>query len=153
MSHSRILVPLDGSKTSEAALDQARKMASDSKVELRLLHAWDHHLTGDEVSDESRFKAIEEEHEAYLREWSDKLTLEGITVSSALVQMSPVEAILESTINESIDLVVMTSHGRSGLSRLVLGSVTEKVVREAPCPVLVLGHEYLKKLEEVTANE
>jgi nucleotide-binding universal stress UspA family protein len=145
---SKILVPLDGSKVAEAALDQAKKMASSDGVELRLIQAWDHPEKNPESPGE-RWNKVREERLAYLRKLSNALTADGLTVSNALLEQSPVESILSVANDENVDLIVMTSHGRSGLSRLVLGSVAEEVVRKAPCPVLILGRDYLEKLDRI----
>lgn len=130
--HSKVLVPLDGSKIAEVALDQARKMANEG-VELRLLQA-------------RRKTAGDEDPVDYLSKLCEELTSDGIKASSSVVDEGPVEAILSAADAEAADLIVMTSRGRSGVRRLVLGSVAEEVVRKAPCPVLVLGHQYLEKL-------
>ena len=131
--HTKVLVPLDGSKIAEVALDQARKMASSDAVELRLLQA-------------SRKTVNDEDPSDYLKSLCDGLVEEGIKATSSVIDDGPVEAILQVARLENADLIVMTSRGRSGVARLVLGSVAEEVVRRAPCPVLVLGHHYLERL-------
>jgi nucleotide-binding universal stress UspA family protein len=62
---------------------------------------------------------------------------ERIPIRCLIWQGEPAEAIIEAAIAESVDLIVMGSHGRRGVDRLVMGSVSERVVREAPVPVLV----------------
>jgi nucleotide-binding universal stress UspA family protein len=62
---------------------------------------------------------------------------EGIPIRCLIWQGEPGEAIIEAAIAEAVDLIVMGSHGRRGVDRLVMGSVSERVVREAPVPVLV----------------
>lgn len=133
--HSKILVPLDGSKIAEVALDQARKMASSDGVEVRLLQA-------------SRKTATASSPKEYLDGLCEELTKEELHCSSIVVDGGAVEGILSVANDENVDLIVMTSRGRSGVARLVLGSVAEEVVRKAPCPVLVLGHEYLERLSK-----
>lgn len=143
---TKILVPLDGSQVAEAALDQALKMATSEEVELRILNAWPHNVAIDASADAKHVERVREEHRGYLRKWKDKLASEGVNVSATLVEEDPVPAILSVAREEEIDLIVMSSHGRSGLTRLVLGSVAEQVVRGAPCPVLLLGRDYLEQL-------
>jgi nucleotide-binding universal stress UspA family protein len=67
-----------------------------------------------------------------------KLQQAGYTASTAIRFGEPAREILNLIIEEKVDLVAMTSHGRTGLSRLMFGSVTEEILREAPAPVLVL---------------
>lgn len=144
--HTKILVPLDGSEVSEKALEQARKMAYSDQVEVRLLVAWEPSAPFSPPPGSPDFNDVKDYYHHYLQEWSNKLTQDGVRASHVLVEGKPETAILGVAREEGVDLIVMTSHGRSGLKRLVLGSVAEQVVREAPCPVLVLGHEYLNSL-------
>jgi len=75
----------------------------------------------------------------YLEKLAAPLREEGVNVKTAVVERDVVaEAIVDYAEQNDIDLIVMTTHGRSGLSRLVFGSVAESVVRHAPCPVLLI---------------
>jgi nucleotide-binding universal stress UspA family protein len=75
------------------------------------------------------------EAEAWLRTFAGRLT--GVPVRTLVTQGPAAMAILETAKEQNADLIVMTSHGRSGASRWVFGSVAEHVVRQSPCPLVV----------------
>ena len=85
--------------------------------------------------------SIREEGERYLERISAQLREEGFTVQTALRTEPIADAILQYEEEAAIDLVVMTTHARSGLTRAILGSVTDRVVRGGKAPVLVLNPE------------
>jgi nucleotide-binding universal stress UspA family protein len=74
----------------------------------------------------------------YLRDWSDRLSAKGYTVEYEHPAGHASAVIVERARQIGVDLIVMTTHGRSGLGRLIMGSVTEAVLRHTPCPVLVV---------------
>lgn len=124
----RVLVPLDGSEESFKALPFASRLASP-KARFTLLRA----------SEASLLPLRPGEREAMLtgmKSELDQVDLPDFEVVRRVEDSSAAEAILEQA--EGHDLIVMTSHGRSGLSRWLLGSVAEKVAWHAPCPVLVV---------------
>jgi nucleotide-binding universal stress UspA family protein len=146
---SSILVPIDFSDSSRDALEQAVFFAERFDARLEVLHVWEvpAYVRPDlvvwmEGSDEHRKPMAEvaearaeQEMDAFLR----KLPLEARRrITERLVGGNPVEVILRLTRDEPFDLVVMGTHGRTGLSHLLLGSVAERVVRGAGCPVLTV---------------
>lgn len=145
--HSKILVPLDGSKMSEIAIEQASKMAFSDQVEVRLMVAWEPSATFSAPPGDKTWNDIKEYYQHYLQEWANKLTYEGVKASHTLIEGQPGASIVKVADEEQTDLIVMTSRGRSGLAKLMMGSVAEKVMKDAPCPVLVLGPKYLKTLQ------
>jgi len=80
--------------------------------------------------------------EKLLDEITAKAGINGMT-ERVLVWGEPANVITEAAENENFDLIVMATHGRTGLTRLFLGSVAEKVIRHSPCPVLVMRGEEL----------
>lgn len=121
----RILVPLDGSATAEAILSQLRRLIDRHETELILFQALPL----------SPFE--NREAERYLRRMSFQLTNEGYP-SRALLRPGPAaESILEAAAAEGATLIALSTHGRSGLARWVLGSVAEKVLQASRLPVLV----------------
>jgi nucleotide-binding universal stress UspA family protein len=129
----RILVPLDGSDRSRAALPEARRLARAHGAELLLLH-----VVGVPTASSSADDTIMTRTEA--RGYLEALSPEAAGVSSRTVLGTgkPGAAILRAIKREGADLVVMSSHGRSGVARWILGSVAEEVLRGCECPVLVL---------------
>lgn len=132
----KILVPLDGSNMAEEALDIAEKML-DPEVELLLMRVVGPLIVSSKQVDEARdyleevVSRLQSEHR---RVPFDPLVKEGI----------PAEKIIETAEEEGAGLIIMTTHGAGGLGRWLVGSVAEKVVRHAPCPVLTIGKRSLE---------
>ena len=138
MKLSKILVPLDGSPLAETALRPAVDLASSSGASVLLLRAAEAHgLPGSDPT-EAQVKVVHEAEE-YLdsvkRRFRGAVTA-GITTS--VWYGAPAEAIAEAARCNQVDMIVMTTHGRSGLGRMLLGSVAESVLRGTPTPILVL---------------
>ncbi|HEX7734617.1 MAG TPA: universal stress protein [Ktedonobacteraceae bacterium] len=139
----RILVPLDGSERARQALPVAARIARDSGGSLLLLSVM--HLplnftwqmeTG-LMQVDSRI-AVHQEQEAELAALASSEELKGIKVTREVVEDLPAQAILEKAQSSQADLIVMCSHGRSGITHWALGSVAQKVARHSPIPVLIL---------------
>ena len=145
---NKILVPLDGSEISEKAVEVAFSLAAPLHAELILMRAVpDLMLTPGAWSTYQVAEILEHEAEAaekYLQEvakrWSDK----GVQLRMEVRRHDAPDAILELARDLAPTMIVLTTHGRSGLSRMLLGSVAERVVRQAPCPVLTLTPEALE---------
>jgi nucleotide-binding universal stress UspA family protein len=145
-SYRRVLVPVDFSDSSREALRQASVIAEQHDARLMVVHAveppmsvpYDAHLvTADEMHDRAVGALEEFLADADLpRAAQDKLVMVG----------PPDDAIVSFADDESVDLIVMGTVGRSGLSRILLGSTTERVLRKAPCPVLAHRGEVLDNL-------
>jgi nucleotide-binding universal stress UspA family protein len=131
----RILVPLDGSPLSEAAVPLAEALARDYEADLLLVRALP---PGGSAEAEV---AAQDEAEAYLRALTADLTARGRSVEWKVWYDEPARAIAEAARYNGIDLVVMSTHGRGGVSRLIVGSVAETLVRQAPVPVLLVRGE------------
>lgn len=127
----RILVPLDGSPTSAAILPSAARIARATGAELVLFHAAGHE------TDETAADAIHTRAEA--RELLERAAagLSRVKVRVEVAFGDPTSKILRVVKKERPDLVAMSSRGRSGLSRWILGSVAEQVLRSCSCPVFV----------------
>jgi nucleotide-binding universal stress UspA family protein len=140
--YKKILVPLDGSETSEAILPEIEKLASAFGASICLLHVVPTLIFPDTMEALVQYETIAEaftkEGEAYLRKIEKRLKDKGFTVESLLQQGSEAQRILDQCDREDIDLIAMTTHGRSGVSHWLLGSVTEKIVRHATKPVLLV---------------
>ena len=146
--YSRIVVPLDGSKVAEEALVQAKELARLLQVPLHLVRVADAHTlervagTGIGLDYVAIGALLEEEvtdAKTYIADRQKELRDEGLTVSSAIMTGPVSRSIVDSL--ETGDLLVMTSHGRTGVSRWFLGSVAEDVIRHATVPVLLTRHQ------------
>jgi nucleotide-binding universal stress UspA family protein len=129
--YERILVPVDGSEAAEAILPFAENVAGPLDSELVLLHV---------VADAKGGYVFPNRAEAvkYLDALAERLASKGIRVRTGLGFGSLPEAILSAADKWNVDLIAMATHARSGLSRLVVGSVAEAVLRAARVPVLMI---------------
>ena len=143
MSYQRILIPLDGSELSEQALATAYPLARAFGSELLLVGVLD--LTAgmyDVYAETLQPLDLKDQLETLLAGTLDRavaqVQAEDLPVRRFLEVGIPHEEIAGVAEREKADLIVMTTHGRRGLTHLLLGSVAEKVLRTAPCPVLVV---------------
>ena len=138
MKPERILVPLDGSLLAEGAIQTAAGLARGSGDTLVLLRAAEAHtLPGADPTDAQ--VAVVREAEEYLTAVAARLGEEGVKgVETSVWYGPPATAIIEAARLQKGDLIVMTTHGRSGLGRLILGSVAESVLRGTTTPILLL---------------
>lgn len=140
----QILVPLDGSQIAEEALADAKTLATETNAALSIvrilepLSDWQKEILAEQGYQEA---AIEEERRAeassYLNTISAQLNAAHIATTCELFSGQASEAILHILNRVPIDLVVMSTHGLSGYSRWVYGSVAGKVLHSAPCPLLL----------------
>lgn len=151
--YKKILVPLDGSELSESILEHvitiARSCQVPEMVLLTVIEALDKGIS--EIIDarvsmdlEQAYQIASDQNQAYIDEIIDYLkkiasSLEekGITVSIEVLTGKPAEEILKYSKDNKVDLIVMSTHGRSGFSRFVFGSVADKVLRQTDVPVLL----------------
>lgn len=132
---ARILVPLDGSPLAGAILPEVVDLAKLHGAEVLLLRvALVHALPGVDQT-EAQVRAVEEA-EAYLAGVEQQLAAQGVPVRRAVRYGRAVEEILDHAQSQRADLIAMSTHGRSGIQRFMLGSTAERVVRTAPCPVV-----------------
>src|SRR5216684_4834572 len=142
----RILIPTDFSKFSQVALNYASAFAEKFAAELYLLHV---------IQDLSVFipdmitvapppvptveqmtKAVQEAFDRLIKD----NRLERFPIHRDVREGTPFYEIVHYAKEQNIDLIIMGTHGHTGLTHMLLGSVTEKVVRKAPCPVLTVRH-------------
>ena len=141
--YKKIVVPLDGSKFSECGLEHAKAIATGCNVPevilLRVVEPLDtqlYELPDDEFRRNIQKKA-QDDAKDYLTKLANKMKKEGMAVEFNVVQGRAADAILDYVNKNQVDLIIMSTHGRSGISRWTFGSVTDRVVRESKVPVLV----------------
>jgi len=146
----RILVPLDGSEIGEAALPVVEglvsKIAPKQKVEITLFQAISspaHYVIAGEASaripyTEKELELIKEKTREYLKKAGEGVKSEGVVVKTKVTIGNAADEILKIAEEINADLIAMSTHGRSGLSRWAFGSVTDKVLRAGITPVLVV---------------
>jgi nucleotide-binding universal stress UspA family protein len=136
MYHS-ILVPLDGSKLAEAILPEVKELAVLLKARLNLILVSRAHVLPGIDPTEAQVKVVRGAQE-YLEKLKEQLSVKNIDIEIHTPYGNPAEKILEVCRRHDIDLIAMSTHGRSGIGRWLLGSVAEKVVRHSEKPVLLL---------------
>jgi nucleotide-binding universal stress UspA family protein len=138
------LVPLDGSETSERAVDVAAEFAAPLNAEIVLCHVADLARAAAMSAGEAQLvagclDALRDEGRAILDDGAQRIK-GRVPVATRIVDGQPVDAIERLAAEISAAYIVLGSHGRTGLTRLVLGSVAEGVVRRARIPVVVVPH-------------
>lgn len=147
----RILCPTDFSEFSERAFHYALALACRYRAELFLLHVvrpviigYPEYAIPDSVSE--FYGGLREHAEEQLREFAKVHGEPGVPTAVAVEEGTATESILDFAREHSVDMIVMGTHGRRGFQRLTLGSVTERVLRKAGCPVLAVrqpSHDFV----------
>jgi nucleotide-binding universal stress UspA family protein len=139
----RIVVGVDFSEYSQRALDDAIALAKKFGAELHLLHCFQvypveaggfPYPTVPEIHE----RAIREAAAARLIDWRDKVTAQGVRAEQHLAIDRPSHGIVALAEKLAADLIVVGTYGLTGLKHVLLGSVAERVIRNAPCPVLTV---------------
>jgi len=133
----RILVPTDGSNTASLAATHAIQVAAEADAALHIVHVVDLTAVSGEYGTGRILETMRTAGQQAVDELVDQATEADIsTVEASILSGSPSRAVIDYATDRDVDCIVMGTHGRSGLDRLLLGSVTEKVVRLAEMPVL-----------------
>jgi len=157
--YKKILVPLDGSKLAECALPHAEELAKGCTAAQVILITVTEQVQGQtrapeaeelhRSTDSTEFRRARSEMtvilgkkqkqaERYLRRIAEKLESKGVKVHTEMLFWPPAEAIASYAKQNGADIIVMSSHGRSGVSRWAYGSVADKVLRSSCVPVLII---------------
>ncbi|MFQ5863317.1 MAG: universal stress protein [Candidatus Brocadiales bacterium] len=139
----KVLCPVDYSVCSQDAFKYAAHIARIESAKMYLVHVVDIRSFGHESTldldvpkpGEDAIKRIKEE---LVKKAADEV--EGVDIEPIVIVGVPVKDILSVAKEKEVDLIVMGTHGRTGLSHVIVGSVAENVVRKAPCPVLTVRH-------------
>jgi nucleotide-binding universal stress UspA family protein len=144
--YRHILVPLDGSELAEQVLPHVHALAAnEGTTRITLLRAVPPIFTTSvdysgmlATTAADALETLEDEAREYLERIAAQFRAEGYNVLVEVSAMPAAEAILDYADSQHADLIAIATHGRSGISRWVFGSVTQKVVQAAPVPVLVM---------------
>jgi nucleotide-binding universal stress UspA family protein len=137
-----VLVPIDFSATADQALAYAIALAQQLQARLTLLHVLD--LTPVTMEDMTAgmtatlLDDLETDAQHLLQASRERVQRAGLQGESLLVQGTPTQTIVDTAGEQGVDLIIMGTHGRTELAHVFLGSVAEHVVRQGPCPVLVV---------------
>ena len=143
--YRRILVPLDGSRTSQLGLGEAVKLAKSQGSSLRLLHVVDELMlmtTPEMAYDVAELiEVLKQDGRRILEKGAAHARKHGVKVQTSLVESAgghAAQTIIDEARKYHASLIVLGTHGRRGLKRMVMGSDAEEVVRNAPAPVLLV---------------
>ena len=152
---TRILVPTDFSATADAALEYAYVLAEQFGASIELLHVLDDPFVADGMAAEAYISEAPALRSAMLHDAQEKLRhraireeRRGTPVETEVLFGHGARTIAEYAAERGADLIVMGTHGRTGFAHLLLGSVAERLVRTAPCPVLTVRHPEARKHRE-----
>jgi nucleotide-binding universal stress UspA family protein len=138
----KVAVALDFSFATPDILNQAKKLVQGNQAHLWLLHveAPDPDFVGYDVGPQSVRDSVATEmhqHHIKLQDLAAQCRLEGLETTALLLQGPTVQALAEKSVELGIDFLVVGSHGH-GLKQLILGSVSDGLLKQAPCPVVVV---------------
>lgn len=148
--YSKIMIPLDGSPLAECVLPHVTAIAQSVEVKDIVLVRVVNPIrlpasvpaTGDFGFREQDRVQLEEHRKTsaanYLQKMANGLNMQDVNIKQATIEGAVAESLADFAVNNKIDLIVMASHGRSGVSRWVMGSVAEKLVRSSCVPVLMV---------------
>lgn len=150
--YRKILVPLDGSRFSESSLEHLKKVISGSSgLDVVLLTAIDpvsYFSVGELAAANTKMATVVEvqtelagkaKASAYIEKIAEGLKKEGFSASTVVVLGKPAEEILSYAEQNHVELIIMSTHGKSGISRWAFGSVSDAVVRRSTVPVLIVS--------------
>lgn len=144
--YKKILVPLDGSALAECVLPHVESIAKGCRVEevifLRVTEPFRHFCDLDGCVTQETMNSIDTDNksaaEKYLNELTKRTRYDGVSVKPEAVTGTPGESIADYAAENSVDLIVIATHGRSGVSRWTWGSVADRILRSACVPVLMV---------------
>ena len=143
----RILAAVDFSETSDKAFDYALSFARVFEAEVVALYVLDDPFLYASYTDQSFRDPLERSVQTQLDSLVNRHGSEGVTVKTAKLPGAPFYEIIQYAEREHCDLIVLGSHGHGPMKHMLLGSVAEKVVRKAKCPVLVVRpdqHQFVR---------
>jgi nucleotide-binding universal stress UspA family protein len=141
---SKLLVPLDGSPLAEQVLPHALELARRAQADVTLFCVVPPVRAGEITDDafvidaDQWLELAQTEAREYLKRVACTLHAQGIKVTTALEVGTPADCILDYAQTMHIDLIAMSTHGRGGIARALRGSVVERVLRTARCPLLLV---------------
>lgn len=135
---NKILVPLDGSEIAEQAIERAVDVARQYQAELHFVRAFSMPIIAPSACAAVDLNEIKAAQNKAVREYLNSHAVDELDCYFHALEGDAGESILNLADNENYDLIVLTTHGRSGISRWIFGSIAEKIVRHANCPVMTV---------------
>lgn len=155
--YKKILVPLDGSALAERAINHAAEIARGTGAELILLQVIQVPLSkvpeAGQKEEEKSTLEVAAQAKAYLDRVAARVIKEGAKVRTVILEGAADGAILGFAHNEEVDILVMSTHGRTGLSKALMGSVAEKVMLTTKRPVMLVKPERVPVAQHIDETE
>lgn len=147
--YRRILVPIDGGPTSMRGLEHALALAKVHGARVRVLHVLDERfyvpaVSGFPVNADAMFESMRASGRDALADAASRARAAGVEAETSMIESADryvSEMIVDDARNSGADLIVMGTHGRRGLNRLLMGSDAERVLQATPVPLLLLRDE------------
>jgi nucleotide-binding universal stress UspA family protein len=143
--YRKIMVPLDGSQVAECVIPHIEAIAGKTAARVDLVtvvEPLDIPTRGQIAISDDEIKQIDNEgkNEAtkYLKQVASRLTGAGVNADTVILTGKPADSIVSYAVNNGVDLIIMATHGRSGISKIFWGSVAEKILRATSIPVLLI---------------
>ncbi len=134
--YKSVLIPLDGSELAETVLSELEHIATNTYTRLVLIRACPVHAVAERYASEANSRIVQAA-ETYLENMKANLNARGFTVEVHVCYGDPAFEILDLADRADVNLIAMSTHGRSGFGRWLLGSVAEKVTRHSKRPVFL----------------
>ena len=138
MQCEHLIVPTDFSPSSELALTAATGLARRFRAHLTLVHVVDVPEEFSELNAAAYMRVMETTVQREMETRRRRVEEAAVPVDTLVVRGAAAQTIVDTARSKGVDLIVMGTHGRTGLQHLLIGSVAERVVRLAPCPVMVV---------------
>lgn len=135
---SNILVAVDGSESANKAFERAIYLAQKCNSKLDLVHVVQCDLGGDSANTFEIVEELKDQAKKMLDEYKKQAAKNGIPIQLTIVQGDPAKVIIDLAKAKSYDLIIMGTRGRSAFKELLIGSVSQKVMHHATCPVMVV---------------
>ncbi len=147
MKFERILFPTDFSDHAAHAQRYAVSLARQYGADLHLIHVVQlfSYVVDFGMDSSAQYQSVQASLQEMMDSLMNGLADEPFSVTGELIQGDPVKEVVSTARSDNSDLIIMGTHGRAALEHALLGSIAEKVVRKAPCPVLTVplpGHEF-----------
>lgn len=136
--YARVLVPVDGSDPSDCAVTEALSLADAFESTLVFLYAIDVDSVPADTYTADLVERLHEYGRTVVDAAADRAREAGVAAETVVTEGAPNRVIVSAAVAHDVDLVVMGTHGRTGIEHVLLGSVAERVVRKAPVPVLTV---------------
>ncbi len=145
LSIKKVLLPTDFSDFSKLALPYAADISRKFGADLYIIHVFDENTLdpyyfGSGEFSQDFYAKLQDEFQDHIDKYIEDVDLSDVNVIPILANGTPFLEIIRYAKEEKMDLVVSSTHGRSGLSHMLMGSTAEKLVRKSPCPVLTVRH-------------